>query len=192
MMIIVEQQRCNRHLDNHSMTRPRAWIGALAAACGAACSPALDWREFVPEGSGLSVTFPCNPDRHARAVVVAGVTVRMDMLVCTADGATYALTFVDVVEPARISTALAELRVMAVSNVQGLVPRLSPWLIKGMTANEQARRLAVAGRLPDGSVVLEHAVFFTRGRRVYQATVVGAKPAPQAVEMFLGGLRFPA
>jgi hypothetical protein len=174
------------------MTRPNTSIAALAVACGAACSPTLDWREFVPEGSDLSVAFPCRPDSHARAVVVAGAKARMSMLVCAADDATFALSFVDVADPSRVSVTLAELRDIAVTNVRGREPRVTPLQIRGMTANDEAVRLSVAGQLPDGAAVQEHAAFFARGLRVYQATVVGAKPAPQAVETFLGGLKFPA
>jgi hypothetical protein len=171
-------------------------IVPLVVASAAACSPALEWREFVPEGSGLSVTFPCRPDRHARTVAVAGTNARMEMLVCSADGATYALSFFDVAEPQRISTALAALRASAVANVQGQElqgreGQPAPLQIKGMTANDNAVRLAVAGRLPDAAAVQEHAAFFTRGLRVYQATVIGAAPQPQAVETFFGGMRFP-
>ena len=61
-----------------------------------------------------------------------------------------------------------------------------------MTPNDQAGRMVVSGRLPDGAAVQEHALFFVRGLRVYSATVIGAKPVPQAVEIFFGGLRFPA
>ena len=78
------------------MTRPQRWIASLVAAGCTACAPALDWREFVPEGSGISVTFPCRPDHHARAVVVAGTPVQMDMLVCSAADTTFALSYFDV------------------------------------------------------------------------------------------------
>ena len=116
----------------------------------------------------------------------------MEMLVCSAGGATYALSFFDLADPARVSAALIELRGTAVANVQGTEPRLAPLQIKGMTANDNALRLSIAGRLPDGGAVQEQAAFFTRGLRVYQATVIGAAPVPQAVETFFGGLKFPA
>ena len=164
----------------------------LAVACIAACSPALDWREFVPEGSGLTVTFPCRPDRFARRVMLAGANAPMEMLVCSAADTTFAVSFVDVAEPARIAATLAALRATTVGNVQGRETDVAPLQMKGMTASDQALRLSVAGRLPDGAAVQEHAVFFSRGLRVYQATVIGAKPSAQVVETFLGGLRFPA
>ena len=174
------------------MPRTATRIAALVvAACGAACSPALDWREFVPEGSGVSVSFPCRPDRYARPVVLAGAKVQMEMLVCSAADATFALAFVDVADPARIGATLVELRRIAVGNVQGGEPQVAPLQVRGMTPNDQAARLAVAGRLPDGAAVEEHAAFFTRGLRVYQATVIGAKPAPQTVDSFIAGLKFP-
>jgi hypothetical protein len=172
------------------MTRLATHIAMLAAACTAACSPALDWREFVPEGTDIAVSFPCRPDRHARAVTVAGAKVQMQMLACSAADTTFALAFVDVADPARVGATLADLRATAAGNLQAL-PQNAPLQIQGMTPNEQAARVTLAGRLPDGSGVQEHAAFFARGLRVYQATVIGTKPAPQAIDTFIGGLKFP-
>ena len=178
------------------MTQPssqtRACIAALAAACGVACSPVLDWREFVPEGTDIGVSFPCRPDRNARAVVVAGAKAQMEMLACNADGATFALSFVDVADPARVGATLADLRATAIGNVRSAEPQRMPLQVKGMTPNEQAGRISIAGRLPDGAAVQAQAAFFARGLRVYQATVIGAKPAPEVVETFLGALKFAA
>jgi hypothetical protein len=173
------------------MTRPRSSIAALAAVCAVACAPALDWREFMPEGSGINVSFPCRPDRFARAVVLAGARTQMQMLSCSAGDATFALAFVDVVDATQIGTTLAELRASAVGNLNGATAQAAPLHIRGMTPNAQTGRLSVAGRLPDGAAVQEHAAFFTRGLRVYQATVIGAAPAPPAVEAFVAGLKFP-
>jgi hypothetical protein len=183
---IVEQGR-----DNAPMTRGSSWIAALATASAAACSPTLDWHEYVPEGSALSVNFPCRADHHARPVVLAGAKVQMRMLVCSAGDATWAVSFFDVADPARVSATLREWRTTAVANVQGVAAQPAALQIKGMTPNEQSVRVAVTGRLPDGAVVQEHAVFFVRGLRVYSATVIGARPSPQAVDVFFNGLKFP-
>ena len=168
-----------------------ALVVVLVAVLGA-CSPTLDWREFTPEGSGLRVTFPCRVDRHARPVQMAGATVRMEMLVCGAGDATYAVSFFDVADPAQVSAAMAEWRATAIRNVQGAAPLQQPWQIKGMTPNAESTRLSVAGQLPDGAAVREHALFFARGLRVYSATVLGANPPPQAVDTFFSGLKFPS
>lgn len=114
------------------------------------------------------------------------------MLVCSAGDSTYALSFIVVADPARIAPALADLRAIAATNLLAGEPRVGPLRIRGMTPNEQAARVSMTGRLPDGAPVIEHAAFFTRGRHVYQATVIGAKPAAQAVETFFDGLTFPA
>jgi hypothetical protein len=189
MPTIVEQPR-----DNAAMPAARLRTLQLAAlsVAVAACSPALDWREFVPEGTDVTVSFPCRPDRMARKVALAGATTQMQMLACSAGDATYALAFVDVEDPARVSATLDALREIAVGNLQDAKAQVAPVQIRGMTPNAQAARLNVTGRLPDGASVQEHAAFFVRGRRVYQASVIGAKPPADAVEAFIAGLKFPA
>ena len=174
------------------MTSPRFLLATLLALGAAACSPALDWREFMAEGSGVVASFPCRPDRHARRVQLAAASRQMEMLVCEAGGATFALAFVDVDDPASVGATLTELRSVALSNVQGGAPQLSPMQVGGMTPNEAAVRMAADGRLPDGARVRTHAAFFTRGLRVYQATVIGTEPPLAAVQTFFDALKFPA
>jgi hypothetical protein len=165
---------------------------ALFAVLGlGACSPVLDWREFTPEGSGIGVSFPCRPDRQTRALTLAETRVTMQMLICNAGDTTFALAYADLTDPARISSALAELSASAVRNLGGGVPERAPLQIKGMTSSEEAVRIALVGRLPDGTTVHEHAALFTRGLRVYQATVIGADPSASVVDVFMAGLRFP-
>ena len=164
----------------------------MAAAIGnlAACSPALDWRESLAEGSGLVASFPCRPDRHGRSVALGGTTVQIDMLVCAAAGATYAVSYFDVIDPAGIGPALGALGEAMLSNVQGAGPQLTPLQIPGMTPNAQSLRLAVVGRKPDGSALQAQAAFFTKGLRVYQAAVIGAALTGDAVDPFFAGLKF--
>jgi hypothetical protein len=173
------------------MTCLKPLTAALAAALVAACSPTLDWREFTPEGSELGVSFPCRPDRHARTVALAGSPVELTMYACAAGGATFALGFLDVSDPGRISAALSELLAAARRNLNASSSATEALQMKRMTANEHAVRTVISGHLPDGAPVSEHAEFFTRGLRVYQATVVGAKPEQATVEAFFGALRFP-
>lgn len=173
------------------MHSPRFPIAALAWGL-VACAPALDWREFVPEGSGLGVSFPCQPDHHERVVTLAGARLPMHMLVCSADATTFAISFVDVVDPAAVASVLSALQALAVGNLQGSASPPAPWQVKGMTPNPASVRLSVDGRLPDGAAVQAHAAFFVRGLRVYQATVIGARPAPPVVDTFMSALKFPA
>lgn len=164
----------------------------MVSATLGGCSPALDWREFEPEGSGLVVTFPCRPDRHARNVTVAGVVTRMDMLVCAAGDATYALSFIDVADPAGVAAALTHLRALATTNLGAAAAVPDEARVRGMTPNPMAARLALAGLRSDGTAVQQHAVFFAKGLRVYQASVVGAEPPGEAVDTFFAGLKLPS
>jgi hypothetical protein len=162
---------------------------ALLANALFACSPVLDWREFEPEGSGLIVTFPCRPDRHARDVVVAGVKTRMNMLVCAAGDATYALSFIDVAEPSGVTAALADLRAVAAGNLGAVDATPGSLQVPGMTPNTQAARLHLAGLRPDGTALQQQAAFFAKGLRVYQASVLGATLPAEAYDTFFAGLR---
>ena len=136
--------------------------------------------------------FPCRPDRHARAVVIAGEKTKMEMLVCTTAGATFAVSFIDLVDPAAVTAAVSELRSKALANIGGIQLSSEPAAVSGMTANAQAARLAMSGKLPDGAAVQEQASFFVKGRRVYQANVIGARLAPEVTDTFFAGLKLPA
>lgn len=170
-----------------------SFAGRIAAALLTllvACTPALDWREVHAQGDALAVLFPCRPERHARTIALAGAHARMEMAACAAGGSTYAVSFVDLRDPASVTGALEELRRSAVANVAGVAPRATPFALRGMTPNPEAQRLQVAGHLPDGTPVQEHAAFFVQGLRIYQAGVIGAAPAPEAVKIFFAGLKF--
>ena len=173
--------------------RPTTTIAGLVGACLAlACSPALDWRELRPEGSGIAALFPCKPDRNVRTLAVAGHHVRMEMLACSAAGATYALAYVDLPDPAAIGPALAELRGLAAANI-GAAPGDSAALqVPGMTPHPQASRVALVGKLPDGAAVQEQAAFFAKGLRVYQASVIGTRLQGDGAQTFLAALKLTA
>ncbi|MFT3953645.1 MAG: hypothetical protein QM722_04370 [Piscinibacter sp.] len=170
------------------MKRSLPWLALVLCAC----SPALDWREMQAEGSGVVATFPCKPDRHARTVPVAGQALRMEMLVCSAGGATFGLSFVDVSEPTRVSATLIELQRLATTNIAAAEPVGAPLQVPGMTPNPNAVRLRLEGRGPDGTGLSEQAGFFVKGLRVYQATVLGKSLSAELAETFFAGLRLPA
>lgn len=164
----------------------------LVAAALCACSPALDWREMQAEGSGIVATFPCKPDRHMRNVPLGGRPVRMEMLVCSAGGVTFGLSFTDVDDPARVSATLDELQRLAAGNLAATVRTDAPLQVPGMTPNSSAIRLRIEGRAPDGVRLSEQAGFFVKGLRVYQATVLGKTLPAEVADSFFAGLRLPA
>jgi hypothetical protein len=164
----------------------------LALACAAAaCTPTLDWRELRIDGTGLLALFPCKPAGHARNLALAGVAVDMTVTACSTGGATYAVGFADVGQPALVAQALDELAAAASRNIDAKGATPGPLRIEGMTPNPRAGRWVFAGRRADDQRVEEQVAVFAHGTRVFQATVVGATLDSEAVDMFFGALRLP-
>jgi hypothetical protein len=170
------------------MSFPRGRPAAVFLATLVACSPALDWRDVRPQDSGVAMLFPCRPDRLERAIRIAAVELRMQMVSCNAAGTTFSLTYVDAALAAQVEPLLAELRARAAANVGGAVV-VRPFSVPGATPNEQSAALRIEGRLPDGRHVTEHAAFFVRGLRLYQATAIGESVSAEAVETFFGAVK---
>ncbi len=164
---------------------------ALAAALSG-CAPSLDWREFQAEGSGIVATFPCKPDRHSRNVALATQTVRMEMLVCSAGDVTFALSFADLADPGQVGSTLAELQTLATSNLGAARADRVESRVPGMTPNPNAGRLRLEAIQSNGASLQEQAMFFAKGLRVYQATVLGRKVPAEAADSFFAGLRLPS
>ena len=165
-------------------------LALIAFALLSACSPTFDWRETRFEGSTLVAMFPCRPDHHVRSIELAGRRTTTQMSACATGGATFAVSIVELGDPAFAAAAQQQLRAAAVANVQGDTPQALPWRLAGTTPNSETTRISTRGRLPDGAAVAEHAAFFTQGLKVYQASVIGAAPNPQALETFFAGLKF--
>jgi hypothetical protein len=173
------------------MRRALTTILALAYAA-AACTPTLDWRELRIDGTMLLALFPCKPSGHARNLALAGVTVEMTLTACSTGGATYAVSFADVGQPALVGKALDELAAAAARNIDAKgAPTSAPLQIEGMTPNPRAARWAIAGRRGDDQRVEEQVAVFSHGTQVFQATMVGAKLDSEAIDMFFGALRLP-
>jgi hypothetical protein len=158
-----------------------------------ACSPALDWREVRPEDSGALAMFPCKPSVDSRMVTLAEARVRMSLAACRAGEVTWALAFADLGDPARVAPALRELRTAVAQNLSGQAGPAVPLQVPGMTPQPEAQRIRIEGRLPgEGSPQVLEAGFFSRGTRVYQATVMGAAVDPEALGTFFAALKLPA
>jgi hypothetical protein len=154
-----------------------------------ACTPALDWREVRPEGSGAVAVFPCKPSSHARMVALAGSAVRLTVTACRAGSTTFGLAFADVVDPGRIGPALAELTESAVQNLSGRAEPPRPLSVSGMTPNPAAARIRLSGRRPDGAAIEEEIAVFTKGTRIYQATVLAPRLDREVVDTFFDALK---
>jgi hypothetical protein len=120
------------------------------------------------------------------------------MLSCAAEGNTYAIAFADVADPAAVTAVLDAWRKAAASNLgSGVasiddvapVPALVPLPVPGMTPNVSAGRVHIEGRLPDGAAVVEQAVFFVHGLRIFQASVISPAPVDASLTPFFSALR---
>lgn len=168
----------------------RARHAALVAlVLAAACSPALDWREVRPQGTAVNSLLPCKPKASVRTLMLAGQSVRMSLLACSADKWTWALATADVAEPARVGPALVALRDSARDNLQGQVVGSTAAAVRGATPHEASAALSIAGRRPDGGEAHARVVVFSHGTQVFQATVMGGRPPAGAADPFFDSLR---
>lgn len=175
------------------LLRSRKYVAGLAAcAVLPACAPALDWRDIRPEGSGLQLQFPCRPTTQRRDVPLAGVRVNLALHACTAGGQTWGLAVADVVEPARVSPALAELAASAASNLGAAAGQPLALKVPGATPNDASARLRLHGQLPDGKAVQMQLAVFSRGTQVFQASVLGDAVPDEAAQAFFASLRLPS
>jgi len=142
------------------------------------------------DDGGFVARFPCQPQRVSRPVTMAGHAVRMQMVSCSDDGITYAATWADLDDPRAVQPALQALKQAAAANLGMAEGTSAPFVVRGATPNEATARVAIDGHLPDGRAVQEHAAFFPHGLRVYQASLIGPKPSPAAIDGFFAGLAF--
>ena len=172
---------------------PPAFAGLVAAMALLACSPALDWRETRPEGTGVTMLVPCRLERQERPVRLGDQTVPLRLHSCTAAGSAFALAAADVADPARVTPLLEALRAQAISNIRGAATVEAMPVLPGSTPNAQSVRLRIVGQGPDGRRVVEHAAFFVKGLTLFQATVIGAdEPVDrEAIDTFFGSIRLP-
>jgi hypothetical protein len=161
----------------------------LIAAALCACAPALDWRQVKPLELGAEALFPCRPASHARDIALLDQRVEMVMWACSAGGATFALSSLQLNDVRDVGGVLHSLRAAAARNVGAGDMAMEPFDVPGMTPNAQSGRSALVGRRPDGSAVAEDVLLFSRGARVYQASVVASSRDPATVNTFYAGLK---
>lgn len=173
------------------MTFRLRWCAWTCAAALAACAPRFDWRE-VRADDALAGWFPCKVERHERAVPLAGATLPMRMVSCSAGGQLFAIGRVEAGDEPRRTQVIEGLRRALVDNLGGSVEEAPPALtarIAGEAAHAGAVALQVRGRRADGEAVTAHSRLFVRDGQVYQASVVGPELDAAASDTFFGSLR---
>lgn len=161
-----------------------AAVGALAA-----CSPALNWREVAPDHAGLSLMFPCKPEREERRQPgPADSTLVLRTASCEAQGWQFSLTWTDLGDRAAVDEAQRRMH-------EGLAARLSPQAsaplaLPGLVPGPQAYQQIFASPAGERAQQVRQAVF-AKGSRVYQLLMQGERPGAEAWDVFLGSVRLP-
>lgn len=148
-----------------------------------ACSPGLDWRAVRPEGADVLVNFPCKPTVSTHPATQAEPVV-MGLAQCEAAGQNFALSWAEVDNPSQLTPALRQMRATLAAKLSARPDEARPLQVLGMTPNAEAQQLILVGAQQRAQVAL-----FTRGRRVYQAVMLGTKPNAAAWDAFLSSLR---
>jgi hypothetical protein len=158
----------------------------------AACAPALNWRDVRWAEADVMLQFPCKPDVVSRQVPLAGRQVRMSLSSCQADGITFALSHAEFATTEEASLALASLRDAARSHLGGEAQQMPMVAVPGMAQHPGSQRWRVRAQRPGGAGELQQQVLlFTRGARVYQATLMAERPRDDAADTFFASLRLP-
>jgi len=172
-----------------SMRRGRLLCASVVGAMMlASCSPSLDWREFRVTDSQVKTLFPCRPENRVRQVLLAGYKLEMHLESCTAGGANFALSHVNVGDPTRVEPVLRQLQSVFASNVGRPLAQAGPAKVPGMTPNPLASRVRVTGAREDGLAITAEAVFFVCGTVIYQATMLGERIDAEAADTFFAAL----
>ncbi len=156
----------------------------------AACNPTLNWREVRAEPTTLAVLLPCKPDRGSRSVPFAGRDTVLSMLGCDAGGATFAVAFAEIPEPAAAPEILAQWRAATLANMRGRASAEQTLQVKAAAGVVSAQRVLADGLRANGKAVQSQAVYFARGRHVFQVVIYADTLGPDAAETFFSGLKF--
>lgn len=173
---------------NRACAAAGVWLALSTSISG--CSPALDWREVRIAEAGTELLFPCRPVRQQRKLTLDGQPRSMVLHVCDAGPASWALSHVDVADPAAVGAALQSMAASVRANLDATAAAaVAARAVPGATPQPQSGRWRLNGRARDGRALEAEFVVFAQGTIVVQATVLGTVVPPQDAETFLGSLR---
>ncbi|CAN5216465.1 hypothetical protein BH11PSE11_BH11PSE11_09580 [soil metagenome] len=167
------------------LIRPACTTFAIGAALMlSACSPRFDWREVHGSDAPWTVLMPAKPLTMSRPVDLGGIKVTMTMTAADVDGVSFALGTAELPDAEKAAAALDVMKTAMVANIQGSIriEKLAAGI--GGTEIEAHGKRILANRVHD---MLLFARFTAKGKRVYQAVVVGPEKtiSREAAETFL-------
>jgi len=155
----------------------------IAAACLAACSPKLDWREFHAKDGGFTVLLPQKPGQAEHKLTTPLGAITMKMYSVRIDETVLAAGFADFGQPPDKKT----LDVMQGGLVRSMNGKLTAE--KPLAAGNLAgREILIAGA--DGKAEMRARLYFS-DKRYYQVVLAGNKGgfAPADADMFFDSFR---
>jgi len=172
---------------------------ACALACTlllSACAPDYNWREIRPSGEGYAVMLPGKPASMSRPINLDGLAVTMAMSGARVDDRSFTVGMVVLpdAEPATRERARAAMRAAMVRNIAGWETAAAEVRVPVIdaagrgVASEGAARIEAAGRVADRPAHMQ-AQFTARGRRAWQAVVIGPAADPEQAQQFLDSFR---
>ncbi len=169
-----------------------AWAACLAGLM--ACQPALNWRAARVEGTQLTLLFPCKPDHTSRNIQLAAVELSMQLLSCSAQGSTYALTHATLAPGGNVDQALAHWRRATLAHVSAThIEELASTPLGALARSQKYSAMRATGTAPSGEKLQLEARWFAQGLQVFQAVVYTQGIAPEALaalrEPFFEGLQ---
>ncbi|MFN3494564.1 MAG: hypothetical protein ACK40L_08665 [Hydrogenophaga sp.] len=174
---------------------PRCRAAFLTAAMLlAGCSPTFNWRDLRPVNTPLQALMPCKPDTAERSLALAGSPTTLHMHSCETGGMTFAVAWAELPQESHSMAALEAWRSGTLTALRADAAQAT-----GGTANPEinvpgashAVSTQASGKDPRGEPVQVQAVYFARGRQVYQAAVYGPRLQPAVLTTFFEGLRLP-
>lgn len=186
----VRRPRVSRHRASGPRVARQHRVAALFLLCLWGCAPEYDWRVINNSESGFTVMFPAKPTLDEHRIAVAGQVLIMRMQAAKAGDAVFAVGVVTLPseDPKLQSTVLTYLETGLARNV-GATPDVHPVRIHtGEPAQSvDGYEFSAHGKVRDEKKERQvRARFAVRGRRVFQAVIIGERVPPEdQVDQFL-------
>lgn len=171
------------------MRAARQLFSLLALLACAACSPALDWREYrVPEG-GFVVLFPQKPAQSERRLSTPAGDIVMHMLSVRVGEHVLAAGYADFARP--VDAALIEAMRDALAANIGAQASGERRIASGAVGGREFSATGSLGRGKDARSGVLRARVYAHGRRYFQLVSIGSAEGMAAadVDLFLGSFK---
>lgn len=158
-----------------------------------ACSPTFNWREMRLEGASLVALMPCKPETASRDVPLLGVATGLHMHSCKAGDLTFAVAWAELPAGGRAEEGLAQWRDATLATVRAVPGGATDetWLPVVVGGSQAQLAIKAVGGDHQGQALQVQALFFSQGRRLYQAAIYGQDIDGAVSASFFEGLSLP-